>query len=465
MKRIILLIFLITVLIFPSAVVLGENHDIIFSQNDTVTQSIGVEIPVSFTSSTVSELKSLFGAQSVYIKLTNPTASVIQSSQFQELSQAGFQWYFLFTNNSSVEAAVNAFKSQNQLSNLVVELDEADAQFIQSLKAANSALRVHAGYLPIWPREQVKAIFDSVQPPTLEAVSFWMDIYSQNTFADIKLTFDTFFDATKDISGGSVQINYPANAVLSVSENKYNRYDQNRRSAYMLGAISSAIITSVQGDEAPIKYFIAGHEDLMSPQEKIMVAHFARMLKLNPSVAWPKAISANGDPWDNPVMSESNTKPIVGVIGKIPEGYYGFISNAGNGTETANFGSGLSLSSYKLYSTKRQQANSTSNSINLEPYETVIFYPSSFPDIVFDSSNIATPTQTTGNNPSPTVTEQVNPTPTPTQTVSCDQLKKQGNFNCTGGVDEGDFSAWKQDLTANKTSLLFFEYYRRTAFP
>lgn len=45
----------------------------------------------------------------------------------------------------------------------------------------------------------------------------------------------------------------------------------------------------------------------------------------------------------------------------------------------------------------------------------------------------------------------------------CLLLAKQGDYDCSGTVNDADFTAWKNDFLANKTTLAFFEYWRRAA--
>jgi endonuclease/exonuclease/phosphatase family metal-dependent hydrolase len=79
----------------------------------------------------------------------------------------------------------------------------------------------------------------------------------------------------------------------------------------------------------------------------------------------------------------------------------------------------------------------------------------------------STPTPTLSSQPTPTPTfpiSQATPTPTSTNQQTCDQMKKQGNFNCAGGVDESDFTSWKEAFNSTSSTLLYFEYWRRISF-
>jgi len=88
--------------------------------------------------------------------------------------------------------------------------------------------------------------------------------------------------------------------------------------------------------------------------------------------------------------------------------------------------------------------------------------------------NSPTPTTPTGVTVTATPTTQpgtitptnIQATATPTTpVVSCDTQKRQGNFNCTGGVDEADFTAWKESYIGKSSTLAFFEYWRRASLP
>ena len=460
-------VFLVFLSIFLSIIFVKTS----FAQSDTinisfedttygkVTQSLGVK-GSGITEQGAQDVISTFGQTPIYIKLVNPTTGSITAPQFQTLANAGHKWYFLFTQNTSVTSVLDAYKNSYPLTNLVVELEIVDASFIQTLKTNYPGIRVHVGHLPVWPRSQVNQIYAAVQPPTIEGISFWIGTINRGSvFDDVKLTFDTFFDASKSIAGE--EINHPANAILSVSDSEFPSYNVSaQKTAYLAGLISSTIVSSVQsqgrGGEAPIRYVIPGAFSDLSSSERVLVNHFARFMANQPDVVWPEAISNNGDPWDNAFLSNGNTKPIVGVIGKLPtvtNSLYGFLTNTDPNQVFADVGNRIDFTTHRATSILTgAQATIDNGVFPIAAYDTIVIHPNNFPSIT-PATATATPT---------TVGQQ--PTATSAPVASCDQMKKQGNYNCTGGVDETDFIAWKESYVAKSSALAFFEYLRRVVY-
>lgn len=78
-------------------------------------------------------------------------------------------------------------------------------------------------------------------------------------------------------------------------------------------------------------------------------------------------------------------------------------------------------------------------------------------------TNTPTPTIPAGATVTPTIVSG-QPTLTPTPGATCDQMKLNGNFNCTGGIDQSDFTAWKESYAVTSSGLAFFEYWRRASY-
>ena len=89
--------------------------------------------------------------------------------------------------------------------------------------------------------------------------------------------------------------------------------------------------------------------------------------------------------------------------------------------------------------------------------------PANTPTPTTPAGATATPTTPAGATATPT-TPAGQPTATPTTSAtSCETQRKQGDFNCSGGVDEADFTAWKESYVAKSSTLSFFEYWRRAS--
>ena len=201
-KQLLAIIFLIIILSSNYAIFAQETPENITIEFDTetygqVSQSLGVIVPNSLSPQTVGEIKSTFPNGTIYLKLVNPTTSTVNSSGFQELYQAGFKWYFLFTNANNAFGVVDAYTGLYSPERLVIEVEKDDTAFITDLKGSYSAVRIHAGHLPVWPRSQVNEILSQVQPPTIEGISFWLGLIDEGAgvFRDVEFAFDTLFDA------------------------------------------------------------------------------------------------------------------------------------------------------------------------------------------------------------------------------------------------------------------------------
>ena len=66
--------------------------------------------------------------------------------------------------------------------------------------------------------------------------------------------------------------------------------------------------------------------------------------------------------------------------------------------------------------------------------------------------------------PTPTPTFTITPTQTPVPTPNCPEQAKKGDYDCNGQVDKHDFEAWRNDYSEDKTTLPFFEYWRRAFY-
>jgi hypothetical protein len=75
-----------------------------------------------------------------------------------------------------------------------------------------------------------------------------------------------------------------------------------------------------------------------------------------------------------------------------------------------------------------------------------------------------TPTSSISPTISPTGAS-VSPTNTPTLTAgSCESKKLAGDYNCDNSVNDTDFTTWLSDFNNGKSTLTFFEYWRRARY-
>ncbi|MFA9289172.1 MAG: hypothetical protein ACEQSA_04820 [Weeksellaceae bacterium] len=379
-----------------------------------VNQSLGIIIPDATNQAVVQDAITSFGGKQMYVKINAPSQDIIRLQTFNQLLQAGFKPYLTLADYSQMDAVLQQL-SLSYTNETVIELADItklDAAATQTLLTSYPFVKFHAAQLAIWPRDRVVEILGKVQPPTLDAVSFTMEVLDgEDVFGDVYLAFMTIFDAAKDVAGNSgININYPEGSALSLSNiNIPATTSQNQARIY--GEISSTIVASVQAqaeDEgtAPIRYVIAGDITTMTPQHKIILQKYAEFMNAKPQIVWPYAIPQNGDPWYNPFISESNTKPIIGVIGYKNNGFMGIMYNASGDVVTGDLPGDISFAGYQGYSNVRGVGNPiTDGSITFQPYETVVFYSAGF------ISDSPIPTAPQG---SPTIQPTSNPNATPT---------------------------------------------------
>jgi len=465
-----------------------ESKDIIFDSGTNYGQtnlSIGIAIPNNIDDTLAQNITNLYDGKNIYLKIANPDTGLLDSSNFRMLTSRNYSWYFLFSQNNNVTSFLTSY-FQKYDKEAVVELATFDASLIQDLKIRFTKTKFHTSNFLFWPRDAVKNVLSQVSPPKLEAISFRTEKNGLgDVFADIKLMFDTFYDASKDIPGNSgIKINYPANTILSLSGISVNT-DIPKSVAYQAGLIYSTIVSSVQSQgrngQAPIRYMIVNDYSAKTQQEKYLIKYFAEFLTYQPQIVWPMAIPENGDPYDNAFFPQSNTKPVIGVIGKITNGYFIIFSNISDTDIFANLEQDLGLANYKFYSTIRGSGNfsTSSKQIKILPYETIFAslnldnlspaptltptstQPSLTPTVT-NTPLTATPTNRPSSTPTPTSTPTNTPTPYPTTgparlpkvepspypqgpycpvNEGCTD-KSKGDGNCNGVVDQADYDIW-----------------------
>ncbi len=429
-----------------------ESVDIEIDYNDPhgkLNQSLGITLPSNNLATYTTNLLTYFKDKNFYIRLVSPQSSVFDTPEFTQLTNNGFKWYLSVNSLNEVESMLAKYFLKTD-KEVVVELRthaNFNAQRIKDLKAQFPKARFHSSHFVFWPREQVKEVFSQVQSPNLEAVSFTtQEDTNVELFDDIKLMFATLYDASMDISGGSVKINYPANATLSLADIR-TASQADQEIARRAGIISGAIISSVQSQnlsgKAPLRYVIAGKIIEINEKELTLLSHFATFSKLNPDIVWPYAIKENGDPWDNDFFDKSNTKPVVGVGGKVGDKLYMFFSNTSTKNTTIEINGNYNLSDYKVYSTTTGDIASINNkTYSLRSYETIVLYhPTNYqPPQPPQATQTPTPTTTPGNNPTLTPIATAGPTITQAET-RCHEGNTQ-DFNLAvrlGKIKDVDF--------------------------
>jgi hypothetical protein len=370
-----------------------------------INQHLVIAIPPSISSSQVQELTTQFINTKTYLKVNNPTTAFLSSSSFISLKN-DFGWYFNFQNSQAASAFLSSTAS-NLPTNTVIQIMTPDSSGISTLAQNYPNINIHTGNILYWQRDEAKSILDSTPPPTIEAISFYVDEKDlQGTQYDkIKLMFDTLFDASSDVPGTSeIKLRYPANSKLSLVGISTKSPSGSQALSFTTGVISSAIVTAIQtqgkAKKAPIKYIVINNYFTASSSEKLIYQVIAKIIGDSPNVLWPIAVGPNGAPYD---INDNYT--IVGVVGYKNNGYYMLFTNCASSPTTLGFSKSVDFSShYSVSNTKGENVYSgVKNSILLDSLETVAIY----------SKNISiSPTPIPTIKPQPTLPPQI-PTPTP----------------------------------------------------
>ncbi len=352
-----------------------------YDKRGPIDQKFGVMVNDITNDTTVQELKKYFSGGNIYIKIKNPTAAMIQSTQFESLQTAGFKWYLSFSNYENMTPVVQAYYAKYQ-DQIVVELmdynafDVAKTNEIKALKP--DKILFHAGVATFWPREQVKDLLQRAPPPIINAISIKFENRDEDIWGYVKTMFDTMYDASKSISGdSSTKIVYPPNSMLSLSEiTMPSSIVQNQIKRFSL--LVSAMVTHVQTEpeKAPIKFVNGGVFDTMNVAEKTTMSLVAKQLAVSPHVVWPDAFRGNGDPWDNPFVSEYNFKPIMGTLTEKNGEYMGMLLNVSDETPTVRLPE-HNYAGYKTYSNIRGATTliDAQRQIAFQPYESIVLVP------------------------------------------------------------------------------------------
>ena len=408
----------------------SENVTIEMNPSETFgtsEQFFGLIIKDISNTVTVNELSSAYKNKNFQIQLIDPTPEVIESANFERLNGEGFVWYLSFSDYGKMGSALHAYykKFDKAITAELRNNSSFNKTTTESILNQYPKVRFHTSHFALWPRETVRDVVSQLPPPQLDAVSIYtfVDTQGENVFDDIKTLFATFYDASKDISGTSeTKINWPENSKLSLSDVQTLNTSV-KEQARRFGIISSAFVVYVQtknqSKEASLKYVTAGTFEDLAADEKKVLSFFSNYIYLKYDMVWPWANTANGDPWYNSFLANSNTDPIMGIIG-IKEGkYLGIMFNSRDMTSNAKLPSSIDFAAYKTFSNIKGDGDyiNGSNEITFEPYETVVFYTT---DVTAPTITPATPQPTTQTTPTVipyTPTGGATTTPSPTGTV------------------------------------------------
>ena len=292
-----------------------------------IDMQIGVESLGQLDISQATEIAHYFAGTRIYVKMVDPPLSLFSSPAFTLLSEKGFRWYLTFSTSAAAPSVLAAFATTGKTQEAVIELKEGALSSFASLKSQYPQFTFHGGEYAFWPREKVRDLLQA--SPQIDGISIYIEGPDGGLFAEARLMFDTFFDASKDIAGGSIKINYPPGKKLSLSSLRMKQKTPSGE-AFAAAVVGDILTSSVQGGIAPFRFLNLGRFTQYSSSLKETFANLAKVVESKPTLIWPRAAGGNGNPYDNeyPGWENSNSKPVMGVILKGSTGLFSMIVNA-----------------------------------------------------------------------------------------------------------------------------------------
>lgn len=405
---IISLFIALSALIHPVGAEAVELHYSSSKTYGTIGQKAGIEVSPSMNDSSARTFAAAFSSMGIYVKVANPPASFTASSAFPVMDSVAGGWYVSLRAGAQSLSLLSSLTASTSKP-VVVEVAPYDSSFIADIRKRFPTVKIHtAGYL-YWPRGEVRSVLSQIKPPVIEAISMQVENdLNGDIFPKVKLMFDTFFDASGDIPGTSgIKINYPSGTSLALSDIRPKSSEDNTKTAYRMSVAAAAAVAGVQfqgkNNNAPYRYVVMGSYGELSPTARTIVSRYTKFLSLSPDVIWPMAIGGNGDPYDNPFLEDSNSKPVMGVIGVIQGKTEGVIINASSHNTQVELPYAVSANAFSSHI----GSFIMSSTIQLSPHETVIFgeqisrtYPA--PDIPRQTPSVAPRQEPTRIIPPPT---------------------------------------------------------------
>ena len=355
------------------------QKDISFTQTSNyglIDQVYSVTISDIANTQAVTKIKSSLVNKDA-LRLVNPNEATLDNANFKDLAGMGASWHFSFQNFNELELVAAKYYA-TYTEPLIVEVTNIDgltAERINSLLSTYPKIVIHAPNSEGWQRDKAKAVLELVQPPKLNAISFYVSVNDVNQPINdyVKQTFKTFYDASNNIIGTSnVAFDYPNDTALSLTDIRIPAHTTIEH-ARKLGVIASAIASDVpitQANKAPIVYINLGTYDSMTPKEQEFVGYVSAINLM--TLVWPQATPTNSRVWDNPSLQ--NADPVVGFIGKSEDNKYaGILVNTKNESVPIKFPTFLKLNSGSSTTRESSVTVDANNVIVLQPYESIAF--------------------------------------------------------------------------------------------
>lgn len=413
------------------------------SNADRLMLEMGISLTDMTDTAQIDSFLQTFRGTSVFVRIVNPQPSIVSDPNFIRIQNEGHFWYFSAASYPELTSIAQAYFTAYPTGRAILELtnhDARDAAQTQTLTAAFPSARFVASGFTNWNREKTHELVNTsvaghLTSPSLHSVSFYADMTQAtgNVAENIALFWDTFFDASNDIAGTSIKVDWPANTPysLALSEIKANRRttpeDILRDESRKLGILLTAFFDYAQarGDESrttsrnkPIRYAGLGDYSLLSANARSIARIFALMAKDQMLVVYPSTSSG---------INLRDHKPLFGLVGHTEaNGYRMVLVNGDNNPITVQLPDAFPLSGYTSISTVRGDTYVVTNTqrITFAPYEVVALYktstdtPTATPP---PSQATSTPTPTSvpaGATTTPTPTTTLTLTPTPLNTIT-----------------------------------------------
>ena len=371
---------------------------------DKLMIEMGLQLSDINETASVDQIIQYFDGTPTFVRVVDPEPAIVDHDNFSRLQEKGFFWYFSSDTYAGLTAIAEKYFEKYPDGRAILELTNHDVRSIPDTEALATqfphAIFFASNYIN-WPRDKVRELVTEsnvvLTHPSLHGVSFYADAGQglDNVAENVALFWDTFFDASTDIAGTSVKINWPHKKFnLALSEiktaNPTNEADIIKDESQKFGILLSAFFNYVQmrGDEdrlgtnnnIPIRYVGLGDISDLRSSAKSIAKVFSLMSKDQMPVVYPDTGSGT---------NLRDQKPLYGFVAyKEAIGYRLVFTNTGSDAITLQLPRNKSFDGYTSVSNIRGQINAIEpeNKIVFQPYEVIAVFKGDLPN--------SSPTQT-----------------------------------------------------------------------
>jgi|GEM_PF-5212986 len=367
---------------------------------DKLMIEMGLQLSDITETASVDQMIQYFEGTPTFVRMVEPDPSIVDHDNFVRLQESGFFWYFSSDTYEGLTAIADAYFQKYPDGRAVLELTNHDARSIPDTEALASQFPnaiFFAAHYHNWPRDKVRELVtDSnvvLTDPSLHGVSFYADVASRglgDVAENVAIFWDTFFDASTDIEGNSIKIDWPnTNFDLALSDiltvNPTAAEEVKKDEAQKFGVLLSAYFNYAQmrGDDSrrgsnnniPIRYVGLGDIANLRPYAKSIAKIFSLMSKDQMPVVYPDTGTGT---------NLRNDMPLYGFVAyKENVGYRLVFSNTGSDAITLQLPDAISFEGYNSVSNIRGQINpiEAGNRIVFQPYEVIAVFKGDVPDV------------------------------------------------------------------------------------